>query len=202
MSLFGVVVPERVFGVASLPADLAFLDSPQPPEELPFDAFVRINIKDKDETDNLACMLKIGYEDKEVEGKKHAVVGAGLLFHRPDTTSVEFGVEDYITASGRRFFTPRLYRAFAATPEVSIRIAMDLETQKESVSAIVDQQIKQLDDLDPATQALSDEPEPARNFISSPARNGIRSCSPNENDLGTFHGSRCNVICVLFRGSP
>ena len=148
------VMPQRIFGASSLPDDFAFLQAPAPPKELPFDFFARITMKDKDEAEELADIFSNGAEETEISGKKFSVVGPRLLIHQPDEKSIEAGNQAYIIPKSRRVFTPRLTKAFAATPNVPIRIAMDLESQKQSVAQMVDLQIQQLDGLDPGIKGV------------------------------------------------
>ena len=149
------VMPQRIFGASSLPDDFAFLQAPEPPKELPFDFFARIMMKDKDQAEEMADTYSIGAKETEVNGKKYSLVGP-LLLHQPDEKSIEVGNQDYITPKGRRFFTPRLTKAFAATPNVSIRIAIDLDTQKQSVAKMIDLQIEQLKGLEPGVKGVAE----------------------------------------------
>lgn len=149
-------LPKRVFGAASLPQDFSFLEAEEPPQVMPFDFFVQIGSKGKDVADDWAIVVARpagGVEMKEMVGKEYQVIVPGVLLYRPDTKTFEVGTESYLTANSRRFFTPRANKAFAATPKAPIRIAVDLETQKESFAKMIDLQIKELRSLDPGMRA-------------------------------------------------
>ena len=138
-------VPQRLFGAANFPTDYSFVDADRPPEVMPFDFFARFMLNDEDEAQDMASKFQRRAEEKEINGTTFFVSEPNLLSHQPTAKSIEVGVEKYLTSSGRQFSTPRCKEAFAALPDVPIRIAMDLESQKESVEQLIDLQLKQVD---------------------------------------------------------
>lgn len=154
----------RVFGAACLPENLnevlAMTTGP-PKDGLPFEFFLRIKFTATEPLERMQSRLAERSETITLDNGKEYLTPkggeSGLIFaHQVDKTTFEVGTKAYLMQSKRNFFTAGLKTAFASAPNESVRLVVDLETNRELLQQAAEIAKQELDPISSAYLDLID----------------------------------------------
>jgi hypothetical protein len=153
-----ITAVERVFGAMTLPEsvqDFAMMQDPS--NDLPLDFFVQIKFKDASSAKEAFDKMSSDAVTEEIDGKTYIrppEAPSNIIGQMYDDTTLEIGTKSYILQKdrGREIFTDGLNKAWSQAPNHAIRIAIDLDAERDLVNEAVDM-AKMQSNGDPTTAA-------------------------------------------------
>ena len=137
---------DRIFGAMSAPENMesAMALQANQIEDLPVDFFVRMYLNEEAAADVLFAKIEnenggTVVHDGRTFYKMPEMVGAptGLLIHKVDAKTIDFGTETYLFQPDRNVLTANLAAAAQGKPDAAVRMAIDFSGAKELMAELM-----------------------------------------------------------------